>query len=85
MKLKDTKLVSIDGYFDVLPPGIYNCTLEEVKHYFCQEIYSSEREEIFNNFENFTFFMKKYAGACYWINGSFVTSKIIPKDIDIVV
>ena len=65
-----------------LPLGIYELTLEEVENGFVQGN-SQRRQEIF---EHYKIHLKdiKETGCClnHWIDGSFVTLKENPSDID---
>lgn len=65
-----------------LPPGVYNMTLSEV-----EELFSKNKSEMRNNI--LTEYKKhlkeiKNTGYCleHWIDGSFVTLKENPNDID---
>lgn len=65
-----------------LPPGVYNMTLTEV-----EELFSKNKSKIRNNImEEYKKHLKeiKNTGYCleHWIDGSFVTLKEKPNDID---
>lgn len=63
------------------------CELSTFEQYFVNEFESKTRKQIFGNFKTFYDEIKRITNANYlvqWINGSFVTKKNNPKDIDFV-
>ena len=70
----------------VLPTGIHKHTLEEIRIMFGSFTSSDKREKLFAKFN-------EYVSELRWaniadhiiVNGSFVTEKDIPEDIDIIV
>ncbi|WP_408638090.1 DUF6932 family protein [Nonomuraea corallina] len=70
----------------VLPPGRYQCSPGDVKHRFVEAFsYASNRTAIYGEWRSHRAAMKQLAPVLYqWIDGSFVTSKLSPGDIDVV-
>ena len=78
-------------YFDSrgnLTPYIpIQSTLSELKDYFVDKIQSKSRSENFDKYIKYSNDLKDLLGGItlqQWINGSFVTKKNNPKDIDLV-
>lgn len=60
---------------------------EELEQYFVNEIKSNTRNDIFDNYSNYSLKLKeicKEESLVQWINGSFTTKKENPNDIDLV-
>lgn len=69
------------------PSGAIASSLEEMKEYFVDQFPDSPRREHFERFVAYSQALKKVLGdkpIRYWINGSFVTKKRFPNDIDVV-
>ena len=70
----------VDGYF--LPPGEHKCSLQEIEERF---LWTERRRSVWRLFKNFldrlNFF--KITPAVILINGSFVTKREEPGDVDI--
>ncbi|HLQ45677.1 MAG TPA: hypothetical protein VK137_13155, partial [Planctomycetaceae bacterium] len=66
-----------------LPPGIHVCSLEELDVRFGHG--SPEREVELNELRDFIHWCHKAGIARVIVNGSFVTAKVSPIDVDIVV
>lgn len=66
-----------------LPPGIHQATLHEVVDRF-GDSRSLKRRSVTNSFEEFYDFIQEFAVGIY-INGSYVTSKLAPNDVDLLV
>ncbi|MBQ2654740.1 MAG: hypothetical protein IJF83_14395 [Methanobrevibacter sp.] len=79
MKIKKFNGFDNNGY---LPPGIYNMALSEVEELFSKNK-TETRKKIMKEYKKQLTAIKR-TGYCldHWIDGSFVTSKINPKDID---
>jgi hypothetical protein len=75
--------LNADGYLD---PGIYPVTVEEVKVNFVDAVPASEtRATIFEGFVRHTADLRQRPVAFeQYVDGSFVSSKINPGDIDLV-
>ena len=73
-----------DGYLDA---GFHEVCIDELYEFFVKQFSTSQtREEIFNNFNRWRdSLIKQYNISEIWIDGSFVTNKINPNDIDVVV
>jgi len=72
-----------DGY---LPVGVYSCTLAEVEKRFgsCKD--TDRRIQLFSRLEQFVRELKQTGLVCAVIvDGSFVTDKSLPDDIDLIV
>lgn len=69
-----------------LPPGIYDCTLDEIQERFGRFQRSDWRPRLFQKLETFVNETKRAGLAAKLIvNGSFTTAKDEPGDIDLVV
>ena len=67
-----------NGY---IPYGVYNMTMEEFKSIFCKN--SPKREEIIEEYEKHLSEIKNTGYFLdHWIDGSFVSTKENPSDID---
>lgn len=70
----------------VLPEGIYVCTLKEIRERFCSIDDKEIRCTLFKKLESYVKELKKYNIPCELIvDGSFVTNKIEPSDIDLLI
>ncbi len=78
MKMKKFNGFDENGY---LPYGMYNMTFDEFKENFCKK--SVKREDIFKEYEKH---LREIIDTGYfldhWIDGSFVSKKENPNDID---
>ncbi|MED7930427.1 hypothetical protein SMD20_39810 [Nonomuraea sp. LP-02] len=70
----------------VLPPGRYQCSPGGVKRRFVEAFsHTSNRSTIYDEWRSHRAAMKQLAPVLYqWIDGSFVTNKLNPSDIDVV-
>jgi hypothetical protein len=68
----------------VLPVGIYKATIEEARERFCSIENLEHRKKLFNNFLKYLECIEKY-NVKYelYMDGSFVTNKEFPSDIDV--
>jgi hypothetical protein len=76
----------VPGYpFRVLPLGIYPCTPSDFTTTFRDQMPASkERQEIYTGFYRLVSRVNQYGViAKIWLNGSFVTDKQDPGDIDV--
>jgi hypothetical protein len=71
----------VNGY---LPPGIHKATLREFEKRFCEQ--TAERRELFVKFGNLLSLLEKHKNMILHIiiDGSFVTLKPNPGDMDII-
>lgn len=69
--------------FGNLPPGIHRCTVDELKARFGSG--SAEREAEIQELLHFVEAAKTAGIRRLLVNGSFVTGKLSPNDVDIVV
>lgn len=66
----------------ILPDGIWDCSLEEAAVRFVDSV---ERRALWDKFEQFLDYYRGKGGpTLLWLDGSFVTAKRAPNDIDIV-
>ncbi|MBN2117908.1 MAG: nucleotidyltransferase domain-containing protein [Anaerolineales bacterium] len=65
-----------------LPSGIHKSTIDDVVHYFGSK--SLKRKQLAKNLKIFYDVVSYYAKSIY-VDGSFVTSKLSPSDIDILI
>lgn len=70
-----------------LPEGIYKCCLDDILNFLVKRfIGSNTRENIYISYKRFNDeHCRCPLNLKQWINGSFVTSKINPRDIDVVI
>ena len=72
---------SADG---LLPPGIHDCTLQEIRHRFGSFQGTEQRLRLFAKLEQLLEAMKQSGiFAAILIDGSFVTTKTVPNDVDL--
>lgn len=80
-------MITFDRKGLLTPNREISCTLLELKLNFVDNIYSKTRLEIFNNYVEYSKSLKellRIKELKQQINGSFVTKKINPKDLDFV-
>lgn len=67
----------------LLPEGIYECSLEDAHNRFC---YNDHRKRIWDGVKKALKLMQEdgLSGGCLLIDGSFVTDKAVPSDVDMV-
>lgn len=63
-----------------LPPGKHTATLKEVEDMF---VYNSKRKEIFEGLNKLITLLRSISCGTIYLDGSFVTSKPRPGDIDV--
>lgn len=75
------------GKDGVLKPGFHEIKLDELESLFVKNFTTSQtRQRIFENFKKWEEnLISQYDILEIWIDGSFVTSKINPNDVDLVV
>lgn len=69
------------------PVNSINCSLVDLEKHFVEDVPSKTRRNIFNNYLDYSAQLKQLLNVEHlrqWINGSFVTKVINPKDIDLV-
>ena len=70
----------------LLPAGLHDCTLNEIRERFGAFQINDQRPELF---QKFLAFAAEVKGAqfvrCLLVDGSFVTAKACPNDIDLVI
>ena len=72
--------VDIGGPWKVLPPGIHNATLKEIESRFAT---TKHRKQLFSGFRTGVMALRKAGCRRIFIDGSFVTEKLIPDDFDV--
>jgi len=66
---------------DYMPPGVHDCTIDEIKEELAT---NTTREKLVTNLEKYMEKLKNIGISCHIIvDGSFVTSKPKPNDMDI--
>lgn len=66
----------------MLPDGVWDCSLGEVAVRFVSSV---EREELWGNFQQFLdYYREKNGPNVLWLDGSFVTARRAPRDVDVV-
>ena len=69
----------------ILPPGTHDCSLKEAEKAFVSPFHNSKRKELWDSFLQFLEWVKQLGIFEYvYINGSFVTDKPNPDDIDVI-
>lgn len=69
--------------FGLLPPGIHNCVADEVEANFCD---TPARQAVWQDFQGFLAWVQTKPGpVALFVDGSFVTNKAAPGDIDVAV
>jgi hypothetical protein len=63
-----------------LPPGKHQATLAEVEEIF---VYNAKRREIFEGLKKLIELLKSVNSGTIYLDGSFVTAKARPSDIDV--
>ncbi len=74
------KSVDINGIWNVLPPGIHNATLEEIKQRFAT---NEKRRTLFEGFRRSVDALHRAGCKAIFLDGSFVTDKPQPGDFDV--
>jgi hypothetical protein len=72
-------LVDIGGLWKVLPPGVHDATLEEVKSRFS---HNARRAMLFEGFERAYRSLEGAGCRAVYLDGSYVTAKPYPGDFD---
>lgn len=74
--------LNADGH---LPPGIFACTLAEVRERFASFLHNDQRRRLFARLEELCGAMQRSGlFKAILVDGSFVTGKATPNDIDLV-
>jgi hypothetical protein len=69
----------------LLPEGIHNCSLEELRERFGSFRSSDRRPQLYRRLDEFVMELRRLEIRCSLIvNGSFVTSEPQPNDIDLI-
>jgi hypothetical protein len=76
-------LIEIGSPWKVLPPGVHDATLEEVKRFYADNSDSLRRRTLFKGLRDGCKALKIAGCAVVYLDGSYVTSKPIPGDFDI--
>jgi len=70
----------------VLPPGVHTCTLEEIGAAFGTRAHSNQRMTLFTKLtELFALVRRSDLATAFYVDGSFITDKLDPGDIDILI
>jgi hypothetical protein len=64
----------------LLPPGEYQASLAEIREVLC---WNYRRREIYNGLEYVAGELRSHQVDQIWVDGSFVTSKERPRDVDV--
>jgi hypothetical protein len=73
------KFINIGSTWEVLPPGIHDTTLEEIKQRFA---ITKRRIELYKGFERGVISLKGAGCKVVFLDGSFISQKPIPGDFD---
>ncbi len=74
-----SELIDIGGPWKVLPIGIYEATMNEVRDCFAN---NHHRQHLFSGFKEAVSSLKEAGCILVLLNGSFVTEKELPGDYD---
>lgn len=74
------QLIDIGGCWKVLPPGIHDATMSEIKDRYAT---NDTRQALFDGFKQAVAALKKAGCKTVFLDGSFVTEKVIPGDFDV--
>ena len=80
-------MLSFDHRGNLTPYELIQANVNEFKHFFVDRIQSRTRLDNFNKYIKYSEDLKSLLEGKtlkQWINGSFVTKKTNPKDIDVV-
>ena len=71
----------------LLPVGVYDCTMEEIERVFGRFQSSDQRPRLFQRLSDYAKTLREHVpmARCLIVDGSFVTAKETPGDIDLVV
>jgi len=72
--------IDVGGPWNVLPPGVYYATLEEIEERFAT---SDHRKYLFSGFRKGVLALRKAGCRKIFLDGSFVTEKPMPADFDV--
>ena len=72
--------ININSVWDVLPPGIHDATMEEVKKSFATTIH---RQLLFDKFKRGVESLRAAGCKTIYLDGSYVTTKTTPGDFDV--
>lgn len=73
------KYINSKASWEILPPGIHDATINEIRDRFT---FTERRVELFNGLIKALSELKKSGCKMVYIDGSFITSKPIPRDYD---
>jgi len=82
------RTLTFDSRGNLTPNSNIKCSLQLFHETFVQNISSTVREELFNNFQRYFQELTKVLESNFltiWIDGSYTTKKTNPNDIDVVV
>ena len=76
-------MLEFDEWGYIMPPEVHDLTLEEFERTF---VIDAERERLFKHLLDLVNDLKSRGatGFYFWVDGSFVTKKRVPRDIDVV-
>lgn len=80
-------MLNFDRYGFLKPNSEIACELVDFEEHFVNAFESKTRRQIFEHYKTFSDEIKRITHSSFlhqWINGSFVSKKINPKDIDFV-
>ncbi len=72
--------VDTGGPWEVLPPGIHDASLEEIKDRFVK---NTQRQELFEGIVRGCSALKIAGCSTVYLDGSYITDKPVPDDFDI--
>lgn len=74
------------SWWEILPPGTHVASLDEIHDRFVEPIKSCTRSKLFEDWLAWREAIYSLVPVnCEWINGSFTSSRVNPKDIDVAI
>ncbi len=71
----------------ILPEGVHDCSLEEIRQRFTVDITSQSRSQLWTNLQTFIVEVKALGLSIFviYVDGGFISDKIDTKDIDVAI
>lgn len=73
------EMIDIGGPWNLLPPGIHDCSLEELSNRFA---YNERRTHLYEGLKMGVIELARVGCSELYVDGSFVTEKTLPGDFD---
>lgn len=78
--------MEFDSRGNLFPAQKITISIEEFYEFFVSKFHNSRREELYNDYLKYIDNFQNLVSPdfCHWIDGSFITRKLLPKDLDFV-